>query len=180
MTSICVYLGSRNGNDEQWGALAEATGRAIAKRGWRLVYGGGRAGLMGRCADGALAAGGEVVGVIPEQLVAREMAHFGLTELHRVSNMHERKAMMADLADGFVTLPGGIGTLEELFETWTWRYLQLHNKPLGLVDQNAFFTPLLSFLDNAVAAGFLDASTRQALVAAETPEALLDNLFDTP
>ncbi|MCX2525074.1 LOG family protein [Larsenimonas rhizosphaerae] len=177
MISICVYLGSRDGQDARWAALAERTGRLIAEQGCRLVYGGGRAGLMGRCADAALEAGGEVIGVIPEHLVSREVAHTGLTRLDRVANMHERKARMADLADGFMTLPGGIGTLEELFETWTWRYLQLHGKPLGLVNDNDFFTPLLDFINNATQAGFLDPTTNRMLLAEPTPEALLDKLL---
>lgn len=177
MTSVCVYLGSRNGHDPRWQAVAEAIGRGIGQRGWRLVYGGGRAGLMGVCANAALSAGAEVVGVIPQQLVDREVAHTGVTELIKVPDMHTRKARMAAMSDAFVTLPGGIGTLEEFFETWTWQYLHLHDKPIGLLNAADFFTPLLTFLDNAVAAGFLGEETRARLITAEEPEQLLDALW---
>ncbi|WP_106479038.1 LOG family protein [Phytohalomonas tamaricis] len=177
MRSVCVYLGSRNGHDPQWQQLAQAIGGSIGQRGWRLVYGGGRAGLMGICADAALDAGGEVIGVIPQQLVDREVAHSGLTELIKVPDMHTRKARMAALSDAFVTLPGGIGTLEEFFETWTWQYLGLHDKPNALLNHAGFFDPLLTFLDNAVEAGFLTASTRARLVTATEPEQLLDALW---
>lgn len=176
--SVCVYMGSRSGHAPHWQQLAEAVGEGIARRGWRLVYGGGRTGLMGACASAALAAGGEVVGVIPDHLVEREVAHTGLTELIRVPDMHTRKAQMAAHSDAFVTLPGGIGTFEEFFEIWTWRYLGLHRKPIGLLNHERFFDPLLQFLDNTVEAGFLNADTRTTLISASTSADLLDALFD--
>ncbi|GEK48027.1 cytokinin riboside 5'-monophosphate phosphoribohydrolase [Bisbaumannia pacifica] len=176
MASICVYLGSRDGEDPRHREATEALGRLIARRGHRLVYGGARVGLMGRLADAALAAGGQVIGVMPRHLVAREQAHQGLSELIRVTDMHERKATMAAHADAFIALPGGIGTLEELFEIWTWHYLGLHDKPLGVLDSGGFYTPLLDFMDGTVAAGFLDQRTRDRLLAATTPQALLDAL----
>ncbi|KXS37271.1 MAG: hypothetical protein AWU55_2515 [Halomonadaceae bacterium T82-2] len=177
MPNVCVYLGSREGKAPHFRDAAIALGRAIAERGWGLVYGGARVGLMGAVADAALAAGGRVIGVIPHHLVDREMAHEGLSELIRVDDMHERKAAMAAQADGFVALPGGIGTLEELFEAWTWQYLGLHDKPVGVLDVDGFYRPLLHFLDHAVDCGFLNAETRARLVAAETPPALLDRLL---
>lgn len=177
-TRICVYMGARLGDSPMWGEAAEALGRAIAQRGWELVYGGSHVGLMGRCADAALAAGGRVTGVIPIAQMSHEVAHQGLTELIDVPDMHARKARMAELSDGFIALPGGIGTLEELFETWTWRYLHIHDKPIGLLNVNAFYTPLLAFLDHACNAGFMDLPTRQATKVESTPERLLDTLFD--
>ncbi|MEC9482724.1 MAG: TIGR00730 family Rossman fold protein [Halomonas sp.] len=176
MPSICVYLGSREGNDPRFREAAVALGQGIAQRGLGLVYGGARVGLMGAVADAALAAGGEVIGVMPHHLADREMAHLGLSRLIRVDNMHERKASMAAHADAFIALPGGIGTLEELFEVWTWQYLGLHDKPVGLLDVAGFYRPLLSFLDNAVDAGFLAARTRARLQHASTPEDLLATL----
>lgn len=176
MTRICVYLGSREGNDPRFREAAEALGRGIATRGFGLVYGGARLGLMGVVANAALEAGGEVIGVIPHHLVEREMAHHGLSQLIHVDNMHERKASMAAHADAFVALPGGIGTLEELFEVWTWQYLGLHDKPIGVLDVGGFYQPLLGFLDSAVSAGFLGATTRAELQHASTPDALLDML----
>ncbi|RKR04544.1 hypothetical protein C7446_1754 [Kushneria sinocarnis] len=176
MTAICVYMGSRDGHHDCWRELAEAMGREIGRRGWRLVYGGGSTGLMGRCADATLAAGGRVTGVIPGQLVEREVAHPGLSELIEVPDMHTRKARMASRADAFVVLPGGIGTLEEFFETWTWQYLGLHDKQLGLLQAGDFFTPLLQFLDTTVAAGFLDRDTRNRLIVEHDPATLLDRL----
>ncbi|REC93985.1 TIGR00730 family Rossman fold protein [Kushneria indalinina] len=176
--SVCVYMGSRSGRAPHWQQLAEAVGEGIARRGGRLVYGGGNTGLMGACASAALAAGGEVIGVIPGHLVEREVAHTGLTELITVPDMHTRKAQMAAASDAFVTLPGGIGTFEEFFETWTWRYLDLHRKPIGLLNHEHFFDPLLQFLDNTVEAGFLNAETCATLISADTPDDLLDALFD--
>lgn len=175
MPRVCVYLGSREGHDPRFREAAVALGRGIAERGLGLVYGGASIGLMGAVADAALDAGGEVIGVMPHHLVDREMAHLGLSKLIRVDNMHERKASMAAHADAFVALPGGIGTLEELFEVWTWQYLGLHDKPVGLLDVAGFYQPLLRFLDNAVDAGFLAARTRAQLQHASTPESLLDS-----
>jgi len=176
MARICVYLGAREGNDPRFRQAAIELGRGIAKRGLGLVYGGARIGLMGTVADAALEAGGEVIGVIPHHLVEREMAHHGLSRLIHVDNMHERKASMAAHADAFIALPGGIGTLEELFEAWTWQYLGLHDKPLGVLDVAGFYQPLLGFLDTAVDQGFLAADTRAALTHAGDPETLLDSL----
>ncbi|GAB2803522.1 TIGR00730 family Rossman fold protein [Halomonas shantousis] len=176
MVRICVYLGSREGSHSQFRHAAEALGREVARRGWGLVYGGARIGLMGAVADAALAEGGEVIGVMPDHLVEREMAHQGLTELVHVANMHERKAGMAARADAFVALPGGIGTLEELFEMWTWQYLGLHDKPIGVLNVAGFYTPLLTFLDTTVEHGFLNLATRTKLFAEEEPDALLNRL----
>ncbi|MBB3142718.1 LOG family protein [Halomonas organivorans] len=176
MSSFCVYLGSREGRDPRFLAAARALGKALARRGHSLVYGGARVGMMGELANSVLTAGGDVVGVMPDHLVEREQAHLELTRLIRVRNMHERKASMAAHSDAFIALPGGIGTLEELFEAWTWRYLGLHDKPIGLLDTGGFYTPLLTFLDSTVEHGFLDAHTREELLAADEPDALLDAL----
>lgn len=176
MSRFCAFLGSRQGHDPQHLAHARRLGDALAKRGHTLVYGGARIGMMGALADAALAAGGEVVGVMPDHLVEREQAHHGLTELIRVRNMHERKASMAAHTDAFIMLPGGIGTLEEFFEAWTWHYLGLHDKPIGVLDSEGFYAPLLSFLDNTVEQGFLDARTRGELLDAADPLDLLDGL----
>src|SRR5205085_12444357 len=155
---------------------AHAFGRFLAERGHRIVFGGGRTGLMGALAAGALAQHGEIVGVMPRHLVEREVAHTGLTELRVVDSMHERKTILSDLADGFVAMPGGIGTLEELFETWTWGQLGLHRKPYGLFNINGFFDPLLTFLDHAVAEGFLGSANREMLAVDDSAEALLEKM----
>ncbi|AVI61565.1 TIGR00730 family Rossman fold protein [Halomonas sp. GFAJ-1] len=176
MSRICVYLGSREGNSPVFCQVARTLGAALAARGHTLVYGGARIGLMGELANAALEAGGKVIGVMPDHLVEREQAHFGLTELIRVPNMHERKATMAANADAFIALPGGIGTFEELFEIWTWGYLGLHDKPMGLLDTEGFYAPLLTFLDNTVSHGFLAQTTRDMLVDAPTPIQLLEML----
>ncbi|SDJ22333.1 TIGR00730 family Rossman fold protein [Billgrantia gudaonensis] len=176
MARFCVYLGSREGRDPAHMKAARALGEELARRGHGLVYGGARIGLMGELANSVLTAGGEVIGVMPDHLVEREQAHEGLPTLIRVANMHERKASMASYADAFIALPGGIGTLEELFEAWTWQYLGLHDKPIGVLDTASFFTPLLDFLDATVEQGFLNPATRDCLLAAETPPALLDAL----
>lgn len=174
--SLCVYCGSRDGDRAAYGAAAAAVGTAIGRRGWQLVYGGGRAGLMGRVADAALAAGGRVVGVIPRSLMDREHGHRGLHELHVVETMHQRKQMMAERSDAFVALPGGIGTFEELFEVWTWRQLGYHDKPVGLLDAAGYYQPLLGFLDSATERGFLSGEQRRLLVSDPDPERLLDEL----
>ncbi len=148
----------------------------LAESGIGIVYGGASVGTMGVLADAALAAGAEVVGVIPQQLVDWEIAHPGLSELHVVGSMHERKARMASLSDGFVALPGGAGTLDELFEIWTWAQLGLHNKPVGLLDVAGFYQPLLTFLDHAVEAGFLKRAYRDALIVDSEPRALVERL----
>ncbi|MBB3332033.1 hypothetical protein BDK63_002924 [Halomonas campaniensis] len=176
MSRFCVYLGSRDGRDPQFLEAARRLGRELAWRGHTLVYGGARIGLMGALADAAMVEGGEVVGVMPDHLVEREQAHHGLSELIRVRNMHERKASMAAHADAFIVLPGGIGTLEEFFEAWTWHYLGLHDKPIGVLDTAGFYAPLLAFLDSTVEHGFLNARTRAELFDATEPAELLDIL----
>ncbi|NYS60545.1 TIGR00730 family Rossman fold protein [Vreelandella salicampi] len=174
MARLCVYLGSRLGNSPEFRHAAIELGAELAKRGHTLVYGGARIGLMGELANAVLDAGGKAIGVMPDHLVEREQAHFGLTELIRVRDMHERKATMASQADGFIALPGGIGTFEELFEIWTWGYLGLHDKPMGLLNINDFYSPLLTFLDNTVSHGFLGTATREMLLDAEGVSDLLD------
>ncbi|MBB3191221.1 TIGR00730 family Rossman fold protein [Halomonas cerina] len=176
MARFCVYLGSREGNAPQFVEATRQLGHQLARRGHGLVYGGARVGLMGELADTVMVAGGEVVGVMPDHLVEREQAHHGLTRLIRVHNMHERKASMAAHADAFIVLPGGIGTLEEFFEAWTWQYLGLHDKPIGVLDTAGFYAPLLAFLDSTVTHGFLNARTRDALVDATEPDTLLEAL----
>ena len=174
---ICVYAGSNPGADP---AFAEATAdlaRLLAERGIGVVYGGAHKGLMGILADTALAAGGEVIGVMPQALIDREIGHGGLTELRVVGSMHERKARMAELSDAFVALPGGIGTLEELIEVFTWSMLGLHSKPLGVLNVNGYYDGLAALLDNAVAQHFLRPEHRAALHTEATPEALLER-FD--
>jgi len=174
MRRICVFCGSSDGERGLHLELARAMGRALAERGLELVYGGGRLGLMGALADAALEAGGRVTGVIPRALVARERAHERLTELHEVGSMHERKAMMAELSDGFAALPGGMGTLEELAEALTWAQLGLHGKPCGVVNAGGFFAPLIAFLDRATSEGFIRPEHRAMLLVTESPEELLD------
>jgi uncharacterized protein (TIGR00730 family) len=174
--SICVYCGSRVGTQASFRRAAAAIGTAIGRRGWQLVYGGGGAGLMGNVADAALAAGARVIGVIPESLMRREAGHRGLTELHVVQTMHERKRMMADRADAFIALPGGIGTFEELFEVWSWRHLDYHDRPIGLLDVDGYFQPMLQMLERACAAGFVTSGQLAMLDVAADPDALLDVL----
>ena len=154
--SLCVYCGSRNGAGPEFGALATLVGQWIGSRGGQLVYGGGNNGLMGVLADATLAAGGRVVGVIPHALVEREWAKRDCTELHVVDNMHERKRMMAERADAFLALPGGIGTFEEFFEVWTWKQLGYHDKPVGLLNADGYYEPLLAFLQSSVRHGFMN------------------------
>lgn len=153
--SLCVFCGSSPDVDDVYFTAAREVGRVIASQGRRLVYGGGRIGLMGALADAATAAGGEVIGVIPRSLLDKEVGHQGLSRLHVVASMHDRKALMAELSDGFIALPGGIGTLEEFFEIWTWAQLGLHHKPFGLLNVAGFFDPLLAFLDELADRRFL-------------------------
>ena len=170
---LCIFCGSSRGSDPRFVTAARHVGAELARRGIGLVYGGGNVGLMGEVADAALAAGGEVIGVIPQFLVDAEAAHFGLTKLHIVQSMHERKAMMAELSDGFIALPGGFGTLEELMEIVTWSQLHLHTKPVAVLNVAGFFTPLLAMLDNMVHAGLLKPKNRELLIdAAELGECL--------
>ena len=171
--SICVYCGSRHGARSAYTAAARALGRAIGSRGWQLVYGGGQVGLMGELADATLAAGGRVVGVIPESLKKLEVGHLGLHELHVVPTMHVRKQMMAERADLFMALPGGIGTLEELYEVWTWRQLGYHDQPIGLLNIDGYYDDLLRFMAHTVAQGFLSAAQHGAVQVGTDPEQLL-------
>jgi len=171
---VCVYCGSSRGDDPAYVAAAEATGRALVDRDIDLIYGGGAVGLMGVIADAVLDAGGRVTGVIPGFLDAREIAHPGVTDLRIVESMHERKALMAELSDGFVGLPGGLGTFEELFEAMTWTQLGIHDKPVGLLDVDGYWAPVHALLDQAVAEGFLRDDVRGSLLAGQDPGALLD------
>jgi uncharacterized protein (TIGR00730 family) len=182
MRSVCVFCGSNFGARPGYEQAAAHLGRTIAGRGLRLVYGGAKVGLMGALADAALAAGGDVVGVIPGALVERELAHTGLTELHPVGSMHARKAMMADLSDAFVALPGGAGTLEELFEIWTWGQLGHHAKPVGVINVEGFFDLLLRFLDHQAEERFMRSEHRAMLLVEDDPERLLDRFetYDPP
>jgi len=177
---ICVFCGSRLGNRSSFAAAARQLGQALAARRLGLVFGGGHIGLMGVLADEVLRLGGEVVGVIPQALVDRELAHQGLTELRVVGSMHERKAVMADLADGFVALPGAFGTADELFEILTWSQLGLHAKPVGLLNTEHFFDPLLAWLDLAVREGFLKPGHRQLIHVAAGPVEIVDRLLAAP
>jgi len=177
--SVCVYCGSRSGQRPEYLGLARDLGAAIGRRGWRLVYGGGRAGLMGAVADAALAHGAPVVGVIPESLMRLEVGHSGLTELHVVDTMHQRKQQMAECADAFIAMPGGIGTFEELFEVWTWRHLGYHDRPIGLLDTAGYWQPLLEFLGRSCAEGFMDAKQMAMLHTSDNVESLLDLMAET-
>lgn len=173
---VAVYCGSAMGSDPVFPEAADALAAAMTERGVDLVYGGGRLGLMGRIADAVLGHGGKVYGVIPTALVDLEVAHTGLTELHKVANMHERKARMTDLADGFIALPGGIGTLDELFEAWSWNALGYHAKPFCLLNVAGFWDKMIGFIDHATASGFLSPQRRAQLLVADTPEAALKAL----
>jgi hypothetical protein len=173
---VCVFCGSSTGRQPAYADAARALGSELARRRLGVVYGGGSVGLMGELADAALAAGGEVIGVIPRGLATKELAHAGLAQLHVVSSMHERKALMASLADGFVALPGGLGTLEELLEILTWSQLGIHRKPIGVVNVGGYWDGLLGFLAQAVAEGFVRPEYAALLLAAGTPGAVLDRL----
>ena len=176
MKRVCVFCGSSPGARTSYRDAAERLGAAIATRGLGLVYGGAHVGLMGVVADAALAQRGEVIGVLPRALEARELAHRGLSELLVVDSMHERKARMAELSDCFIALPGGIGTLEETFEAWTWTQLGLHAKPCALLDVDGYYAPLQRFLDGAVAERFVRSEHRSMLLVDDDPERLLDAL----
>ena len=173
---ICVFCGAAGGRSPAYAAAARDLGGLLAKRGIGLVFGGGKVGLMGELADAVLEAGGRAVGVIPQALVEREIAHEGLTELHVVENLHQRKALMAELSEAFLTLPGGIGTMEELFEVWTWGKLGLHGKPCGLLNVGGYFDSLGALADQMVAEGFLEPVYREMLLLEERPDVLLDRL----
>jgi uncharacterized protein (TIGR00730 family) len=174
---VCVFCGSTPGTDERFVKAAVELAEVLASRSAGIVYGGAGVGMMGALADAGLAAGAEVVGVIPRFLVDKELAHRGLSDLRQVADMHERKAMMAGLSDCFIAMPGGIGTLEELFEIWTWGKIGLHTKRIGLLDVGGFYQPLLSFLDGLVEAGFLPPADRAALCVAAEPRDLVDQLL---
>jgi uncharacterized protein (TIGR00730 family) len=164
MKSICVFCGAKSGSDPAFKTAAEAAAFAIAKAGLTLVYGGGRVGLMGAVADAALAAGGRVVGIIPKFLADKEVEHRGLTETHIVMSMHERKTKMEQLSDGFVALPGGAGTLEEIFEQWTWAQLGIHTKPIGFLNSAGYYSPLLQMIENMKLNGFIQPELANMLV----------------
>ena len=174
---LAVYCGAAPGSDPIFAEATRATASAMVERGVDLVYGGGRLGLMGLVADSVLELGGKVYGVIPAALVDLEVAHTGVTELFHVANMHERKAKMTDLADAFIALPGGIGTLDELFEAWSWNALGYHAKPFCLLNVGGFWDGMIEFIDHATTSGFLSASRRRQLLVATTPEEAL-NLLD--
>jgi uncharacterized protein (TIGR00730 family) len=176
MKRIVVFCGSSPGRLPEYTAAAAELGRLLAERGVVVVYGGASIGMMGAVADAALAAGGEVIGVIPKRLLESEIAHAGLTELHVVDTMHERKAMMAELSDAVIVLPGGSGTLDELFEMFTWSQLGLHSKPIGILDVAGYWQPLMAFLDHMVAERFIWAEHRDSLLVAQQAAALLDSL----
>jgi hypothetical protein len=177
MPRICVFCGANPGHGRRFLDAAEELGRALASRGLGLVYGGASVGMMGALADSVLAAGGEVVGVIPRALVEREIAHTGLSELHVVETMHARKATMVELADAFVAMPGGFGTLDELFEVTTWAQLGLHRKPIGLLDLDGWFSPLVAYVEQALEAGLLKPEYRALWTTAGDVDSLLARLF---
>jgi uncharacterized protein (TIGR00730 family) len=174
--SVCVYCGSRMGNSPAFADAAGAVGRLIGTHGWQLVYGGGNVGLMGVVADATLQAGGHAVGVIPRALMEREVGHQRLSEQHVVDNMHQRKQMMAERADAFLALPGGIGTLEELYEVWTWHQLGYHRKPIGLLNVEGYYDELLAFMKQTVAKEFLNPSQLDTVLVDTSPQALLERL----
>ena len=174
MPRLCVFAGSSPGRRDAFATAARELASVAVARGYGLVYGGGRVGLMGVLADAAMAAGGDVIGVIPEALATKELAHRGITRLEVVASMHERKAAMAELADGFLALPGGIGTMEELFEVLSWAQLGLHDKPCGLLDVYRYYQPLLAFLDGGVATGFIKPKHRALLIVESDAGNLLD------
>jgi uncharacterized protein (TIGR00730 family) len=176
MKRVCVFCGSSVGVNPAYAAAATQMGALLATRGIGLVYGGGNVGLMGVIADAALAAGGEVIGVIPRALAEREVAHTGLADLRVVDSMHTRKAMMAELSDAFIAMPGGVGTFEEFFEAITWTQLGLHRKACGLLNVDGFYSPLVTFIDRAVTEGFIRPVHRTAIVVDDDPARLLDTL----
>ena len=176
MRRVCVFCGASSGRVPAYADAARSFGAALAARGLGLVYGGGRVGLMGAVADGALAAGGEVIGVIPQELVDRELAHEGLAELHVVASLHERKALMAELSDAFVALPGGFGTLDELMEQLTWSQLGLHEKPVALFDVEDYWRPLIALARHATEEGFVRESDLGAIAVGADAEGVLDRL----
>lgn len=177
MKQVCVFCGSYQGSQPIYMVAAHQMGNGLAQRGLGLVYGGGRVGLMGAVADGTIAGGGKVIGVIPQSLVDRELAHKGLSELRVVASMHERKAMMAELADAFVAMPGGFGTLDELFEIITWAQLGFHRKPIALLNISGYFDPLITFIEHMETEGFIKSTHRSAIVVKNDVDSLLDTLL---
>jgi len=177
MSSICVYCGSSPGSDPAFLRAAREVGVLLAQRGHTLVYGGGNVGLMGMVADAAMTAGGRVIGVIPDNLARKELAHEGLTKLHVVASMHERKALMASLVDGFLALPGGVGTLEEIIEVFVWTQLGLHAKPCALLNVNGYYDPLAAFLTHMTDSRFLRAEQLSQLIIAREPSEALERLL---
>jgi uncharacterized protein (TIGR00730 family) len=176
MKRLAVYCGSSMGTDPAFADTARRLGEQMAGRGIGLVYGGGRLGLMGVVADAVLNAGGEAYGVIPQALIDLEVAHTGLTELHIVNTMHERKALMTDLTDAFVAIPGGVGTLDELFEAWSWNALGYHAKPFALLNVHAFWNGMIDFLDHVTVSGFMSPARRAQLIVADTIDDVIDKL----
>jgi uncharacterized protein (TIGR00730 family) len=176
INSIAVYCGSSYGTNPAYATIATQVGQGLARKGMTLVYGGGRAGLMGQVADAALSAGGKVIGIIPTRLMDKEAGHMGLTELHVVPDMHVRKSMMIDKADAFITLPGGVGTLEELFEVWAWLQLGFHRKPVGLLNVDGYYDPLLAMMKHTVDQGFMRAENNAQLLADTSFEGLLTQM----
>jgi uncharacterized protein (TIGR00730 family) len=171
---ICIFCGSHSGNNELYGNAAREMGTTLAQRGIDVVYGGGRVGLMGALADAALKSGGAVIGVMPQSLVEREIQHTGLTQLHVVASMHERKTKMADLSDGFIALPGGAGTLEEIFEQWTWAQLGIHQKPCGFLNTNSYYDPLRLMIEKMASEAFLRPEHASMLFFETDPATLID------
>jgi len=178
INSICIYCGSSPGRSEAYASAAYSLAGSLVSRNIRLVYGGASIGIMGMVADQVLKLGGQVVGVIPKALAHKEVAHQHLTELHVTQSMHERKMLMAELSDGFIALPGGIGTLEELFEIWTWAQLGFHHKPCGLLNVAGYYDALIQFLDHVLAEQFVNEHHRSMLMVETNPEALLDRYFN--
>ena len=176
--SVCVYCGSKPGVDPRFAEIATQVGRWIGEHGGQLVYGGGRNGLMGIVAESTLSAGGSVVGIIPRALVEKEWAHHGCTELHVVDTMHERKRMMAERADAFLALPGGIGTFEELFEVWTWRQLGYHDKPVGILNSHGYYDSLMAFMRQVVDQGFMGDWQMDLVTLGNKPQDLLRQLVE--
>jgi uncharacterized protein (TIGR00730 family) len=180
LSAIAIFCGSSFGNDPAYEAAARLTGRTLAERGVDVVYGGGHVGLMGAVADAAIEAGGRVIGVIPRQLDDRELSHRGVTELHVVESMHERKQLMADLSDAFIALPGGAGTLEEIAEQWTWAQLTIHAKPSGFLDVGGFWAPMRQMLESMVESGFVRAEQSGIVSFSDDLDTLLEALSAPP
>jgi len=177
LRSVCVFCGSRPGRRPEYEDAARALGRRLAADGVRLIYGGGGVGLMGTLATAVMEAGGTVIGVIPDPLATKEVAHAGVTEMRVVPSMHARKALMADLADGFIAMPGGLGTFEEVFEILTWAQLGIHAKPIGLVNTGGYFDALIALVEHAIGEGFIHPEQRALFVDAPTPETLMPRLL---